>query len=70
MISHGVDDKLIPCYQGVQLAEAATSETTQFVQVAGGHKPQPNPEYQQQLSGFFNSLTAPRFLPSLVDGDR
>ena len=58
LISHGVDDKLIPCYQGVKLAEAATSKTTQFVKVAGGHKPQPNPKYQQQLNDFFSYLSS------------
>ena len=57
LISHGIDDRLIPFHHGVKLAEAATSKTTYFVQVAGGHKPQPSPEYDQQLSDFFNHLT-------------
>ena len=57
LISHGIDDKLIPFCQGVRLAEATTSETTNFVKVAGGHKPQPSPKYAQQLEAFFNCLT-------------
>lgn len=55
-ISHGIDDRLIPFSQGVQLAEAATSEATHFVQIAGGHESQSTPEYDHQLDDFFESL--------------
>ena len=64
-ISHGVDDKLVPCHQGLQLAEAATSQDTHFVRVAGGHKSKPSLEYDQQLSAFFDSL--PHKPPSTVE---
>ena len=56
-ISHGIDDKLVPYCQGVRLAEAATSQSTHFVQVAGGHKSQQSPEYDRQLSAFFHGLS-------------
>ena len=55
-ISHGIDDRMIPFCQGVQLAEATTSEEINFVPVAGGHKAQMTPEYDQQLGGFFDRL--------------